>query len=476
MTELMLDAAIAGRYLKIGEKVAVALSGGADSVCLLHIAHELSKERAFTLYALHLNHMIRGDEADRDEMFVHALCDSLGVSLISERADVPALAKKDGRSLEDAAREARYSFFELAMQKEGITVLMTAHNADDNAENVLLRLARGASTDGLCGISPVREEKYGTVIRPMLHIPKSDILSYLEERGLSHVEDSTNADTDYPRNRIRKNIIPELLMINPSFLSSAAGTMSLLRADSDYLLCEADRAYDRAVTGDGLSFECLNRLPYPILSRVFVKFCHMNGSFPEKRHIDSLCEKIKAGKRFSMSLPKKKRMVFDGKIIYLSDDIREKSENNISYEFKLSVGENEYEICDGVSLKISVTSCCGGHDGDIRPISFPIEGELYSRELLYPSNDGNLTVRERRAGDIISFGDFRKDVRRLYSEKRIPVSLRSVLPIIEDGEGILTLPFIAKAKRKAFGDGYIIETRLIYGIKKQRKENNHGIH
>ena len=181
--------------------VIVAVSGGADSVCLLDVISHLANELDITVKCAHLNHNLRGDESDGDEQYVKELCEKYKVEFLSKSVDVMAMAK--GRSIEDAAREARYEFFDTLCQDDN-TFIATAHTVNDNAETFFINLLRGSGSRGLCGI-PLKREK---IIRPMLEVTRQEIISHLKSVGLSFRTDSTNADTDYLRNYIRHNVIP----------------------------------------------------------------------------------------------------------------------------------------------------------------------------------------------------------------------------------------------------------------------------
>ena len=197
------------RLLENGDTVIVALSGGADSVTLLHILNSIKELYNLTLRAAHLNHGIRGEEADRDEDFVRKLCESMGVPLDVRREDIPAIAKESGKSEELCGREVRYAFFDALCEQYGAKIA-TAHNRDDHAETVLWNLVRGAGLSGLCGI-PVRR---GGIIRPLLGCSRAQIEAYCAENQLAYVTDSTNLTAAYTRNRIRLEVMPILRQLN----------------------------------------------------------------------------------------------------------------------------------------------------------------------------------------------------------------------------------------------------------------------
>ncbi|MBQ9109096.1 MAG: tRNA lysidine(34) synthetase TilS, partial [Oscillospiraceae bacterium] len=185
-----------------GDFVAVGVSGGADSVALLSLLCCLRGELDLTLVACHINHNLRGAEAKRDEDFVRRLCDRLGVECRVLSADVAALAREEGRSVEETARQVRYRFFAETAGKRG--KIATAHTAADNTETVLLNLARGSGLRGLCGIPPVR----GNILRPLIGGTREQTEAWCCQNGLEWVEDSTNAADDYTRNRLRHHAVP----------------------------------------------------------------------------------------------------------------------------------------------------------------------------------------------------------------------------------------------------------------------------
>lgn len=210
-----------------GDTVVAALSGGADSVSLLHALTELSGELGITVSACHVNHHLRGAESDADMHFCEEFCKRLGVELRILEADVASMQQKH-ESLEECARRVRYDFFaEVSDGKK----LATAHNSNDCAETVLLNLMRGTGLKGLCGVPPVR----GNIIRPLIFCTREEVEEYCQSRGLSWVTDKTNLSTDYTRNKIRHIILPEMLKINGSLFSTMNRMEQSLRDDSDFL-------------------------------------------------------------------------------------------------------------------------------------------------------------------------------------------------------------------------------------------------
>jgi tRNA(Ile)-lysidine synthase len=231
-----------------GRRVIIALSGGADSVALLHLARELDAAGDLVLAgAAHLNHQLRGADADEDERFCADLAARLGVPIEIERVDVRALARRDKQSVEDAGRRARYAFLERAADRLGADVIAVAHTRDDQAETFLLRLFRGAATRGLAGIRP----RAGRVVRPMLDLGRSEVREYLAARQIAFREDASNQDLSNPRNRVRHELIPYLEShFSPSIATVLAREAELARVDEETLQAEAIKIADQIVLRD----------------------------------------------------------------------------------------------------------------------------------------------------------------------------------------------------------------------------------
>jgi len=218
--------------LKREDRLVVAVSGGPDSVALLKVLTFLAAEFELSLVVAHLNHGLRGEEADREEGFVRGLCREMGLACVIGKVDVAAL-KEPGKSLEELCREKRYAFLKQTTAAAGAVKIALGHHLHDQAETVLMHLLRGSGTGGLGGMLPVRE---GMIIRPLLEVTREDILAYLEEAGLSFMTDSSNAEDCFLRNRIRKHLLPFLKEgYNPQVEANLAHTADILRLEDDYM-------------------------------------------------------------------------------------------------------------------------------------------------------------------------------------------------------------------------------------------------
>ncbi|MBM6722901.1 tRNA lysidine(34) synthetase TilS, partial [Pseudoflavonifractor phocaeensis] len=259
-----------------GGKVLCAVSGGADSMCLLHLAWSMAEAGGFQVAAAHYHHGMRGEAADADAAFVETFCREREIPFVTERGDVYGQAQRLGLGVEETGRRLRYEFLRRTAEELGCNRIATAHNADDNLETLLLHLVRGAGLHGLAGIPPRR----GEIVRPLLTTSRADIEAYLEEHRLSHVEDCTNADESYARNRIRRQVVPVLRQLNPRLTESAAETMGYLRADNDYMNAQAAAACAHARWAeDDLVIEAryIAQLPAAIAPRAARRMLEMMG-------------------------------------------------------------------------------------------------------------------------------------------------------------------------------------------------------
>lgn len=268
--------------IRPGDEVVVGVSGGADSVALSHILHRLSKRMKFEIVIAHLNHRIRAKAADRDEAFVKAWAETLGVEFLSDRRDVPALAKEQSVSIEMAARAARHEFFRSC----GGDAVAVAHTSDDQAETVLMRFIRGSGARGLGGMLPVATLRGLKIIRPLLGTPRVEVKRYLREQNIAWREDASNRDPAHLRNRIRRNLLPVLEKeYNPSIRETLCRT-AIVFSDEDRFLTEwavrsahIDKTYQ-------LRLEQWISLPVALRRRVLMGWLEARGYPPERIDFD----------------------------------------------------------------------------------------------------------------------------------------------------------------------------------------------
>jgi tRNA(Ile)-lysidine synthase len=234
--------------LKAGDKILIALSGGPDSVVLLHLLHLLKGHYNITLAAAHLDHGLRA-QAAQDREFCVRICKDLKIRLFSKKVDIAIIAKRRKISIEEAGRQARYGYFELLAQKHGFTKIATGHTLDDNAETVLFNLARGCGLDGLAGI-PYRRDK---IIRPLLRVEKAELLAWLKAEKIGFVRDKSNRSLKYARNRIRHKVIPELGLINGAAVRNIARMSDIAKNEIEFLESLTVSAFKEVLVETGKS-------------------------------------------------------------------------------------------------------------------------------------------------------------------------------------------------------------------------------
>lgn len=251
MQKTVLQTIKSNGMLSCGDSIIVGLSGGADSVALLHVLMQLQAELNIAqIFAVHINHGLRGKAAINDENFVRYLCGKLQTPLKIYRTDVRGYAEKNRVSIEEAGRNLRYFYLEEACHVFGAVnvKIATGHHQNDNAETILMNLARGAGLRGLCGIPPVN----GKIIRPLLDISREEIEKYVADNSLSYVTDATNLSNEYTRNRIRHEVLPAIEgAVNPGAVQTISKNAVWLRADEEYLEAAAQQAFDSLIISSG---------------------------------------------------------------------------------------------------------------------------------------------------------------------------------------------------------------------------------
>lgn len=290
--------------LKAGDGVVAGLSGGADSAALLYVLWEIKALYGMRLYAVHLNHGIRGGEAKRDELFARRFCDMLGIRIFVFERDVPSEAKRLGMTEEEAGRKIRYELFNEVLAETGSSKIAVAHNLNDNAETVLMHLCRGTGARGLGGIPPVRDN----IIRPLIETERSDIERYCAEKGISYCTDSTNLSPEYTRNRVRLSLIPWLKdNLNPSVCEGISKFSQLMRSEDDYLDMLSHDALEQCRTDSNAlsckAFLSLHDVVRRRVARLFIGEYAKSLKDISYEHISALCTLAEGRSGASAALP-----------------------------------------------------------------------------------------------------------------------------------------------------------------------------
>ncbi len=381
--------------VKAGDCVICAVSGGADSMALLWAMYLLKDKLQISLSAAHFNHHLRGEESNRDEAFVADFCKGYGIPLYKGEGQIVVGEK----GLEAAAREARYAFLESLPGK-----IATAHTADDNTETLLMHLVRGTGLKGLGGISPV----LGNRIRPMLTVTREEVLAFLESYHISYVEDTSNGEDAFLRNRLRHHVVPLLKQENPR-LSESLTEMALQLREDEALL--TTRVVDKH-----LSVSSLKQMSSSERGRVLGAFLENCGvKEPQRSHI-RLAEEL----AFSEN-PSAKGNFPGGVILQRKYDLLEKADQQAEMEEKILLcpGQVEYPQLG------------------IRIVALPATEPVQKADRFVISAVEQIHIRSRKAGDRMTLAGGTKSLKEIFVDRKIPQAERCRIPILVCNDQVL---------------------------------------
>lgn len=394
------------------KSICVAFSGGSDSVCLLSLLNSVKNTLGFSLFAIHVNHNLRGNESNRDCDFCVEFCKKLGVPLKTVSVDVKS-ARKKGESIEMAARRIRYEIFE----DTEYDYIVLAHQADDALETFIINFTRGSGLKGLCGITPVR----GRFIRPLLPFTKCDVFNFCRKNNLSYVTDSTNLTDDYTRNLIRHRLVPVLKHINPAVVEVSARNFYTLRQDSMLLENEALQIFNKAyVPSKGINIRELDTDKRPLIIRIIKNyFDKLFGITPDFIHLNECSKIIIAGSgRYQ-----------------INKNLFAKVKNGYFFaeNFVIKHCSAEYEVMPLKKFKNTLK----------------INNLLLKNAIDYDKIIGKFKVRVRMPGDKMRLGgrNCTKELRRLQAEAGIPSELRADLPVAADENGVIWAAHVGVCER-----------------------------
>lgn len=429
MITRVLDTIKKNGIIKKGDSIVVGVSGGPDSVCLLHVLWRLKEEFNLRLVAVHINHMLRGAESYRDEDFVKNLCSMLEIELQSICVDIKKISKEKNMSLEEAGREERYRHFEMAADRVGAKRIAVAHNKNDQAETVLMNIIRGTGLDGLKGMDYIR----GSIIRPLLDVERCEIEAYCRDNNLNPITDSSNLENIYARNKIRLNVIPFIdSLFDCNFVKSIDRMNRLIKDDINFIDDKIKKSYYNAVLRKEnaeveLLLGKLKRMHVAVKRRVIRKAINeVKGNVKgiESIHIESVIDMANNGRvGAKLDLP-------GIKIGKTYDSIRfyknEKKADTFEFVAGLSIpglteiGDNKHLIEASVITEYNAGEFKG------------IRGSSLTQFFDYDRLNEGINVRKRKEGDyfkpINSNGT--KKLKEYFIDNKIPREMRDNIPLI----------------------------------------------
>ncbi|MGJ7044163.1 tRNA lysidine(34) synthetase TilS [Thermoanaerobacterium thermosulfurigenes] len=419
------------KMIEKGDKIVVGVSGGPDSICLLNLLLEIKERYKLKLFVVHVNHMLRGADADSDALFVEKFCKGINIPFFLFKEDVRRYAEEKGLSEEAAGREIRYSAFNKVLKEVGGNKIAIAHNKNDVAETVLLNILRGAGTTGLVGIKPVN----GCIIRPLIQTKRREIIDYLNSKNLEFVEDVTNKEDAYRRNRIRLKLIPFIEeYFDIDMVENLYRTSQIVLDDEDYLSRESEKIFNEIADIDNgnvkLDIDGIKKLHSSIKRRVIrLAYKKLKGDFNQLafKHVEDVLDIMDKQTSSKIDLP------FEIEVI--------KSYNNLIFRKR-----NFYEKRDFSEVKLNIPGitdggCLGVYKAEIidresiESLNLGRYRKFFDADLI----DGDVVVRHRRIGDCILPLNMRgtKTLKKYFIDEKIPREERDKIPLLAIGNTIL---------------------------------------
>ncbi len=406
-----------------GDKVICAVSGGADSICLLHTLISLKDEFGIELYVANVNHLIRGEESDGDSEFVKEFCKKENIIFFYREYDVINIAKEKKLGEEECGRILRYEFFEEMANELGGAKIATAHNLNDNAETILFRLVRGSSARGLCGIS----HKRGNIVRPLLDVSRKEIEEYLINGNILWREDSTNKIPVYTRNKIRLDILPKLEEISSCAEEKIVSAARFVSEDNEYLAECAKKAMDECFSDDKLILDKFLPL-YDVLKRRIVAFAFEKWGVKEinGEKIECFIEfaSKENGKMFDLN-NEAYALISYGKIKKCQ---RDEKDNIVKI---LDVGQDA--VADEWKISVEIKDS-------------PVKNSRNIAVFDYDKITLPLSVSYRKTGDKIALkGSGTKKLSDIFTDEKVERNLRDYIPVVRHGSDIIYLAGIRRS-------------------------------
>lgn len=428
MTEQVKNYMEKWQMLQSEDCVIVGVSGGADSICLLLVLSKLQKEIGFRMVAVHVNHGIRGLEADADEAYVKKFCKELGVVCESYYADVELISKKWKQSTEEAGREVRREFFEQTMEKYHGTKIALAHHQNDSAETFFINLARGTGLRGLGGIAPVN----GKVIRPLLCLRREEIEAFLKEEGISYCIDYTNHGDEYTRNRIRNHTIPYLQeQVNPKVIEHMNETMEQIRQVQEFLDEQVQIYWEKCVLdterGYCISEEAYMQTPEAIkpllLKKVLIAVCGKEKDL-ESVHVKQLQELFQkqVGRKLDLPYQMEGRRVYQGIVVCMKRNHAKRQLDEFVFHM------HDREACFQIERK---RIFCRVTDEQVE--------KNHTKQFNCDIIKDNISIRTRKPGDYITIHEDGRTqkLKSYFINEKVPQEERDQILLVAEGSHII---------------------------------------
>ncbi|MDR3348235.1 MAG: tRNA lysidine(34) synthetase TilS [Acidaminococcales bacterium] len=435
--------------LKYREKVLVACSGGMDSVCLAEILCVLSRLFSWQITVGHVNHQIRGEEAQQDALWVSDFCRRRGLPFVLAKVDVPAFAEENGCSTEEAARILRYRALDGMAKEHDLSVVAVAHNQEDNAETILMNILRGSGIEGASGI----KNRRGNVVRPLLFVSRKEIEAFCRQNNIDYRTDSSNSDKKYLRNKVRLELLPILGEYNPEVIPAICRFGGMLARDADFLAGLARECYrtEAVSVQDGevsLASGKLKSMDPAIVSRVLlmaIKECLQEkpDAYINYKHIAKVQELLSESRTGAvLELPGGLKVKKDYAALQLSAANLQEKKAALSGEYFLPV-PGRVVLPDKRIVRASIFRGEKPRAIDARKAAFPAAVA-----------DKGLVVRARAPGDVFlppGMNGSKRKLKEFLIDSKIPLAERDNIPLVVDGAGILWIAGVRGAYREESG-------------------------
>ena len=413
----MFENLIEDRFVLKSDRIAVGVSGGADSMLLLWALLDKQKVTGFDLHVIHVNHHLRGSESDADSRFVADFCKKKKIKFTICDVNVKKLKQDEKKTLEESARLARYAEFKKIMQQENLNKLFLAHHKNDQAETILMHIFRGSGIDGACGIK--ENEK---IFRPLLELSKNEILNIVHEYGIKYVEDSTNFETDCARNFLRHKVIPEIEKIYPNLIDSLFD-FGKICAQAQKMIESKVNQNLIIVSNDGVTIKAQAFEDESLVVREYIKqaFKHLNiYSDIEQKHYELIISLNKKDVNKEVCLPHGTvaRKIYSG--IKLEKNVEKPVKNK---EFEFTLGETDFMGIGTINAQL-VASDTVVYE----------QGVIYAD---YSKISNNAVWRTRRLNDrFAKLGTGTKKLNDYFTDKKIEIEKRDEIPVLASGNMI----------------------------------------